>query len=211
MKKKRIFSALAALLLCLSLPVFASASETVEPRFASGVRWDECPSTVYFYCNDNIQNSYKTIIRYAMNKWNAVKTPNGDSMITLALTTDTSKTNNEIRYDNLDGGVPGLMDPGTGLSETTEGRVVFTYTDIILSNKVNWSTTGASNAYDVQTVVEHELGHALGVAHCHEPNTRTKCYSSTCLKNVMNPDITRGQKRTTLQEYDKSSYTLIYW
>ena len=209
MKKKRIFSALAALLMCLSLPVFASASETVEPRFASGVRWEDCPSTVYFSCSDNIQNSYKTVIRLAMNKWNAVKTPNGGSMITLSL--DDINGYNEIRYDYIESGAPGYMECDDTLGEDPEIGPVFLYTDILLSEDVRWSTTGASNAYDVLTVVEHELGHALGVAHCHEPNTRTKCYSSTCLKNVMNPNITIGQKRTTLQEYDKSSYTLIYW
>ena len=205
MKKKRIFSALAALLMCLSLPVFASASETVEPRFANGYWWADCPSTVYFYCDGSCPTSHRNAIRSAMKKWNAVKTPDGDSMITLELTTDSSKDQNKIVYGYVQGGGAGYMDP----TIFTDGS--FVCAEITLSDKVNWSTVGASNAYDVQTFAEHVLGHALGVAHCHEPNTRTKCYSSTCLKNVMNPNITIGQKRTTLQEYDKSSYTLIYW
>ena len=203
MKKKRIFSALAALLMCLSLPVFASASQAVEPRFTMGWRWENCPSTIYFYCDGSCPTSHRNAIRSAMNKWNAVKTPDGDSMITVALTTDTSKQHNKITYGSLSDG------PGYMRETVLDGYIVAA--NIILSDTANWSTVGASNAYDVQTVFQHELGHALGVAHCHESETRAKCYSSTCLKNVMNPDIAKGQKRTTFQEYDTSSYILIYW
>ena len=97
MKKKRIFSALAALLMCLSLPVFASASETVEPRFTNGLKWPDGVTNVKFQCVGTFSSSQKTAIRTAMSKWNAVKAPDGDSLITLSLTT--SESANTIEWD----------------------------------------------------------------------------------------------------------------
>ncbi len=206
MKKKRIFSALAALLMCLSLPVFASASETVEPRFASGLKWPDGVTNVKFQCVGTFSSSQKTAIRTAMSKWNAVKAPDGDSLITLSLTTSESANTIEWDDDFFDDW-QGNMVPVPGMGGIFESATI-----LLNENKnVLWSTSGASNAYDMKTVVEHELGHALGVAHCHELETRSGCYSSTCSKNVMNPTSARGRVRTTLQEYDKSSYILIYW
>ncbi|MCI8349610.1 MAG: matrixin family metalloprotease [Oscillospiraceae bacterium] len=204
MKKKRIFSALAALLMCLSLPVFASASEMVEPRFTNGLKWPPTITNVKFQCVGTFSSSQKTAIRAAMNKWNAVKAPDGDSLRTLSLTT--SESANKIKWYNsgIDGWQGKMVEvPGMG--------GIFESATILLADNVSWSTTGASNAYDMQTIVEHELGHALGVAHCHENPQRSDCYSSTCSKNVMNPTSARGRVRTTLQEYDKASYILIYW
>ncbi len=57
--------------------------------------------------------------------------------------------------------------------KTPSGAIAVTYywyyragkrlveTDMILSNELRWSTTGASTAYDVQNIVTHEAGHTL--------------------------------------------------
>lgn len=41
--------------------------------------------------------------------------------------------------------------------------------DIILSNFVPWSTTGESEAFDIQSVMTHEVGHMVGLADLFSP------------------------------------------
>ena len=74
-----------------------------------------------------------------------------------------------------------------------------------------FSVGGSSSSYDIRTVVQHELGHALGVAHCHEEGDPDPCWSPTCNDNVMYRLIELGEVRTTFQPYDTASYINIYW
>ena len=67
----------------------------------------------------------------------------------------------------------------------------------------DWATDGSDKALDVQSIVEHELGHALGLAHpCGDLDTQTP--SCTALPptvrqaldaDVMAPSITPGPRR----------------
>lgn len=89
----------------------------------------------------------------------------------------------------------------------------------MLNTFLGWSPIGAWPKYDVWTLVGHELGHVLGVAHCHQSSSNiedevtsdTECVSSTCDSNIMKPKISGGEKIHTLTAYDKSSYQLIYY
>ncbi len=89
------------------------------------------------------------------------------------------------------------------------------YLVLLLCYDYTWSTSGDPYSYDVQTVTLHELGHALGVAHCHEangdPENKGPCWNRTCLTNVMNPVASLGIQNTTLKEYDTASYLVTYW
>ena len=40
------------------------------------------------------------------------------------------------------------------------------------------------STYDVKSVILHELGHALGIAHCHELEDGETCFSPTCKKKA---------------------------
>ena len=127
-------------------------------------------------------------------------------MVTMKLTQNSSLTNNYIKFgDTLDGWIA-YCDP----TPTTGELYAVTIT---LSWDHSWATNLSSNAYDVQTTVQHELGHALGIAHCHELDSsygNGPCWSTTCKSNVMYPIINKGERRTTLTSYDISSYRSIY-
>ena len=80
----------------------------------------------------------------------------------------------------------------------------------VISLNVNfqYAIGAVSGKYDYQTIYEHELGHALGVAHCHEDGKT--CSSSTCSQNVMNLTAQTNFVRRTLKGYDIASYQYIY-
>lgn len=67
--------------------------------------------------------------------------------------------------------------------------------------------------YDVQSVILHELGHAIGIAHCHEKveGQEERCHSQTCAINVMRPTLDLNTHLRTLAEYDIASKQLIYY
>ena len=121
-------------------------------------------------------------------------------MVTMELTT--GETNNTIVYSNLIAPVLGKWEP-----YSLPGGALYCVT-VYLNPDKNWSIGASPGCYDIQTVVLHELGHVLGVAHCHEENE--VCYNSTCELNVMNRLTSPNSVRTTFQYYDTTSYKVIY-
>ena len=199
MKKPDIKTLAIFLLLAATLVPFSASA--VEARKNTGKKWESTPCNVAFYTT--YEGTKKNYIQYAMNKWNAVRSPDGDKLVTFSLTTDGGSTN-RISYVN-----------GSQL------YVAHTYTypinsptiesvEIVVNEDYTNSTSPTSSTYDFQTIIQHELGHALGVARCHEAG-ETSCFSSTCSQNVMNPELAKGEKRRTLQEYDTASYQYIYY
>lgn len=80
----------------------------------------------------------------------------------------------------------------------------------ITINKVYEFTCGTQQQgkYDFKSVILHELGHTLGIAHCHESDS--KACSSDCSNNVMGPILKDATARTVLQNYDKASVVSVY-
>lgn len=92
------------------------------------------------------------------------------------------------------------------------GQTLVSFT-VMLNSNLKWSVSPTSGCYDIQTITQHELGHALGVAHCHESTDTKPCFSTTRSSNIMCPNIaidTLGSSRRTFQPYDTSSYIVIY-
>lgn len=181
-------------------PIWVSAN-IITPRLSNGFKWYDTPKNIFFNCD--FETAEREAVRSAMNTWNAVKDPDNNYMVSMFLTTGEAN-NSVIRATSYSGWI-GYCD------KVTIGDELLSVTIMIDSNQ-DWSTTGAADAYDVQTVVLHELGHALGVAHCHESSEGAgPCWSATCLTNVMNPIGSKGRVNTTLKEYDTASYIIIYW
>ena len=202
LKKYKLFLMSLVILMVLFLPIYTYAN-TTAPLLNLGRKWYDTPKDMYFKCY--FDTAERNAVLAAMNKWNSVKDPEGNSIVTMHLTTEL--TPNEVRYGYSFGEWVGKcqLNPELG-QEEIEAVTVY------IEGDVNWSTTGAADAYDVQTVVMHELGHALGIAHCHEKSEGPgPCWSATCLKNVMNPLTDFGDVNHTFQEYDIASYMMIYY
>lgn len=193
MSRKKFFSFLFVFLFCVVY--------TTSPAEAKdlGYRWHK--SNVYF--NSDFSSSQRTAIQSAMSKWNAVKTSDGDPMVTFHLTTSTA--DNSINYINN-------YKSWVGYCSVTKSGTNLVAVQIWLDSGYQWSTSAQSGKYDIQTVVQHELGHALGIAHCHEwaEDGYGPCWSYTCLSNVMYPVARTNYRNVTLSDYDIASYQLIY-
>lgn len=199
-----------SILLCLVLLVCSTsnsfATSTVTPRKANGHYWENTPRTVYFKCN--FSTAQWAAVNAAIQQWNSVKTPQGNDIVTMVLTTSTA--DNSVRFGSLPYDVCGrtefFRDPYSD-DVNAIGSVQITLNDE--PQYVSWSIGASPGCYDLQSVVLHELGHALGVAHCHEKDE--VCYLTTCELNVMNRSLGTNTVRTTFQPYDTASYIVLYY
>ena len=173
----------------------------VTARTALGFRWPNTPRDVLFRCD--FATAEREAVRSAMQAWNGVKDPDGRSPVSMYLSSGTASSS--IVYYNTYENWIGITDPtfvaGSGTS-------LYSIRIRLNSNK-SFSVGAQSGKYDIQSVVQHELGHALGVAHCH---TKGGSYTTpTCPNNVMCPTLGTGTTRRTFKAYDTASYIVIYW
>ncbi len=105
---------------------------------------------------------------------------------------------------DLAGNFPGGRD-AAGFTELVQSGHGITAARVHLNGRdFDWATDGGPTALDVQTIVEHELGHALGLAHpCGDPDTQTTSCTAlspsvrTALEaDVMYASTTPGPRRT---------------
>lgn len=187
-------------LMTLSSPVMAKDTE-IEPRKGTGNMWANTPRTVELDCSDFSGVNLAAIER-AMDTWNDVESIHGGPIVTLE--SSSSWNTDGVIKKVTDSRAPlGLMTPGVGVGgylDDVEITVNYYYSIVV---------GAAVDCYDIQSIVTHELGHALGVAHCHEEGER--CTSPTCSTNAMNPICPDNSIiRRVLSAYDSASYQYVY-
>lgn len=182
-------------------------SVSAQPRKSNGNHWPDGVSVLYFSYNDNDFTSAELLeIQQAFAIWNSANSMSDATTLGVHkkyMYVTAGESDNEIRrpiswqYSNSYTAYcePHYINEATGELD---------YVHILLNDNKNFSTTVQSDHYHLRSVVAHEAGHALGVAHCHEYGET--CRSSTCTSNVMNRDLDTEQVRITLQPYDYSSY-----
>lgn len=162
-------------------------------------KWYNTPKDAFIKCD--FSTAEREAVRAAMQQWNKVRDTKGKSIVSLYLTT--GATDSRVIYSNY-------SFPKIGYTEhILRGDEILGAT-IHLASTEKWSVGYSPGCYDIQTVVLHELGHMLGVAHCHEDGSEPPCFSKTCESNVMNPYVSPGKIKRTFQEYDTASYIIIY-
>ena len=156
---------------------------------------------MYFQCDLDPQK--RAAVSSAMYKWSNVRdTITGKTLITMSLTRNNTD-NYVVMADSF-----GMW---VGYCDVFQVGGVTKAVTVKLSTDEEWYVGEKTGAYDVQSVVLHELGHAAGIAHCHESTEgKGPCWSSTCLRNVMYPFAETNQIKMTFTDYDESSLMLIY-
>jgi len=159
----------------------------------------------YKYLSNNLGSSYGGPIDGAFNAWNNVKDSSGNNIFPLSRSS--SGTNGSIEFLYNSGatwlGKVNVTQYETG-STTYIKKVV-----IYLNDYHNLSISALPGYYSIPSILTHEVGHVLGLMHCHEVGGG-KCSSSTCTSNVLQPSLNAGVTRTTLQTFDKNAKTKLY-
>lgn len=181
--------------------IFSPNASAATTRTALGFRWPNTPRDVLFRCD--FATAERETVRSAMQAWNGVKDPDGRSPVSMYLSSGTASSS--IVYYNTYENWIGITGP---TFVAGSGTNLYSIRIRLNSNK-SFSVGAQSGKYDIQSVVQHELGHALGVAHCH---TIGSSYTTpTCPSNVMCPTLGTGTTRRTFKAYDTASYIVIYW
>ncbi len=199
---------------CDSTTILIDDFQITNGRSGTGLYWDK--STLNIYFGTGFSNSEVESIETAINEWSSVSYPSPTNHVDFTFVTD------DVTYGTADVifikdvlalgnvGEVGLYDSQMNLYDGTTGGVIYKAI-VTLSTAVYFCVSGSpsSSEYDLKTVVEHEMGHVLGIAHCHEKNEIPPC-GYDCSNNVMYPLISTGETRRTLQNYDKASLVYIY-
>lgn len=187
---------LLALGMALAVPANAAS-----PRLRMDYYWPETPTTVYFTCQ--FEGTERTACQYPMGAWNNVLDFDGNRMVRLEMVRNPSEPYSEINFKYDNSGAAAYCDPHPQTGPLS-------WVEIWVNTKYPYTVGAQSGTRDLQSLIVHELGHALGVAHCHSMDSTSPCFSSTCTSNVMNPSVPKGKNRRVLSDYDKSSYRVIY-
>lgn len=188
-------------------------------RLSNGWYWDHNTLKVYF---QNYTSYEKSAVQDALTLWSYVTYP--DNFYLVQFIFDCSSSNTiynadlifEWEYYTTDIAGHTVMYDIYGTSSDEPGYVVGPISQVRIKMNLNktfsYGTTAETGKFDFRSAVAHELGHGLGVAHCHEREGHPENYacSTNCPNNVMTPVLPAKKIRMILQPYDRASLVNTY-
>ena len=144
---------------------------------------------------------WKDALNASMTSWNNVKNTSNETVVPMAFTSDSSHINKI--YTSSGQTWVARMYPTVTSEYFIAASIAFNAGDY------TFAVCAVPNKFDIQTVATHEMGHAIGIAHCHEESDNS-CFIGTCPTNVMNPTLAKNTTRRVLTSYDISSKQVIY-
>lgn len=181
-------------------------------RIQNGWWWTT--NTINVFYGNGITSAMKEKIESALDKWSSVSLYNFSVEFTFVEVESQSQSQLYFIFDQtMTGTALGRTTP-TDINGYEEGeancirgeiakcKIAFAYPPN--GGEYSFSDVIESGKHNFESVALHEIGHALGIAHCH-----TSCTSS-CETNVMSSYFTAEMVRLSLQDYDKASLISCY-
>ena len=200
--KKKILKKL--LCLCFSVCLL---STTFSFAARNNYKWADpfAPIPIQMKYQESWDNSFKQAFYRAMSTWNTVRHPTNGQLLCYMQTSSSSA--NTISLGRLfDESLLGYTDLYPQFDGDVPPETKINHFEITINTGEHNFTDGAKPGYyDIQSVIQHELGHAIGIAHCHETG------GSGCQNTMHNQTLENTTYQRYLKDYDISSKQIIYW
>lgn len=198
---KRIVSlVMSVMMLGASLSALA-ADEQNAARARNGYYWTK--TNLKYYISSEIYNGQeRSLTSAAFSYWTDVSY--GSSTVHFSFTYTSNPDNADIVFQK-EAMAEGTLARTDIISTTggTSGPIEKAYICLNSADPIAPVPMAyvPSNAYDYMSIMQHEIGHMMGIAHC--------CEELNCA-NVMGGKLAMGVMRRSLQDYDKASLIALY-